>query len=88
MVWSGEFHGLYNPWGRKESDSTEPLSLSGIKTQPSLSLCSNQKFMVKKGSKIDKIYWHDNCEAFWERTYVMQERAQHEMDIVLKLWLL
>ena len=25
---SGGFHGLYSPWGRKESDTTEPLSLS------------------------------------------------------------
>ena len=25
--WPGEFHGLYSPWGRKESDTTEALSL-------------------------------------------------------------
>ena len=24
----GEFHGLYSPWGHKESDTTEQLSLS------------------------------------------------------------
>ena len=24
----GEFHGLYSPWGRKELDTTERLSLS------------------------------------------------------------
>ena len=28
MFWSGEFHGLYSPWGHKESDMTERLSLS------------------------------------------------------------
>ena len=27
MFWPGEFHGLYSPWGRKESDTTEQLSL-------------------------------------------------------------
>ena len=27
-IWPGEFHGLYSPWGRKESDTTERLSLS------------------------------------------------------------
>ena len=27
-IWPGEFHGLYRPWGRKESDTTGPLSLS------------------------------------------------------------
>ena len=26
VLWSGEFHGLYSTWGRKESDMTEQLS--------------------------------------------------------------
>ena len=26
-IWPGEFHGLYSPWGRKESDMTERFSL-------------------------------------------------------------
>ena len=29
----GEFHGLYSPWGRKELDTTEPLSLSLASTE-------------------------------------------------------
>ena len=28
VFWPGKFHGLYGPWGRKESDRTEQLSLS------------------------------------------------------------
>ena len=28
VFWPGELHGLYNPWGHKESDMTEQLSLS------------------------------------------------------------
>ena len=28
VFWPGEFQGLYSPWGRKESDTTEQLSLS------------------------------------------------------------
>ena len=28
VFWPGEFHGLYRPWGRKELDMTEWLSLS------------------------------------------------------------
>ena len=28
IFWLGEFHGLYSPWGSKESDRTERLSLS------------------------------------------------------------
>ena len=27
VFWPGEFHGLYSKWGRKESDTTERLSL-------------------------------------------------------------
>ena len=27
VFWPGEFHGLYRPWGCKESDMTEQLSL-------------------------------------------------------------
>ena len=30
VFWPGEFHGLYSLWGRKESDTTERLSLSGF----------------------------------------------------------
>ena len=26
VFWPGGFHGLYNPWGRKESDMVERLS--------------------------------------------------------------
>ena len=28
IFWPGEFHGLYSPWGQKESDMTEWLSLT------------------------------------------------------------
>ena len=28
LFWPGEFHGLYSPWSRKESDTTAQLSLS------------------------------------------------------------
>ena len=28
VFWPGEFHGLYSPWGCKESDMTERLSIS------------------------------------------------------------
>ena len=27
VFWPGEFRGLYSPWGRKESDTTEQRSL-------------------------------------------------------------
>ena len=28
VFWPGEFHGLYSPWGHKESDTTEGILLS------------------------------------------------------------
>ena len=28
VFWLGEFQGLYSPWGHKESDTTERLSLT------------------------------------------------------------
>ena len=39
VSWPGEFHGLGSPWGHKELDTTEPLSLtsftsSGKNTRP------------------------------------------------------
>ena len=30
VFWPGEFHGLYSPWGRKEFDTTERLSLTTL----------------------------------------------------------
>ena len=30
VFWSGEFHGIYSPWGCKESDTTERLSLFSL----------------------------------------------------------
>ena len=32
IPWPGEFHGMYSPWGHKESDTTEPLSLTFFKS--------------------------------------------------------
>ena len=44
VVWPGEFHGLYSPWGRKESDTTERLSLSRF--EGSLILFYSQKIYM------------------------------------------
>ena len=34
VFWPGEFHGLYSPWGGKESDMTERLSLFSLHREP------------------------------------------------------
>ena len=36
VFWPGEFHGLCSPWGRKESDMIEQLSLTHVLIQVSL----------------------------------------------------
>ena len=38
VFWPGEFHGLYSPWGRKESDMTERLSQASSWTHPWISI--------------------------------------------------
>ena len=30
VFWPGEFHGLYSPWGQKQLDTTERISLSKL----------------------------------------------------------
>ena len=43
VFWPGEFHGLYGPWGHKESDTTERLSQfrSGSVNFLSKAICVN-----------------------------------------------
>ena len=38
VFWPGEFHGLYSPWGCKESDTTEWLSLHRSRKGKTVSL--------------------------------------------------
>ena len=40
MFLPGEFHGLYSPWGCKESNTTEPLSLHKDNFNPLPTRCS------------------------------------------------
>ena len=40
IFWSGEFHGLYSPWGHKESDTAEQLSFHFKSLLLCLILCS------------------------------------------------
>ena len=42
VFWPGEFHGLYSPWGRKELDVTERLSLSKLEKRS----CSSLEMMM------------------------------------------
>ena len=53
VIWPGEFHGLYSPWGSKESDTTEWLSLS------------LHVYITEKKSSMDKTR-HTMWYAQWE----------------------
>ena len=39
VFWPGELHGLYSPWGRKESDMTEQLSLKKTRSHSPKDVC-------------------------------------------------
>ena len=41
VFWPGEFHGLYSPWGCKDSDTTERLSLSWPSYLCTQALCTS-----------------------------------------------
>ena len=51
VFWPREFHGLYSPWGHKESNRTKRLSLSGAtlksyRKQPVTIKCHNGMFYI------------------------------------------
>ena len=48
VFWSGEFHRLYSPWGHKELDTTERLSLSQPKSSKKKVFVTN-KAMLRTG---------------------------------------
>ena len=49
VFWPGEFHGLYSPWGRTESDTTEWLSLLIGDYSSSVDNNSESKILDKNG---------------------------------------
>ena len=47
--WPGEFYGLYSPWGCKELDTTEQLSLSCEKSNKRKKITN--KFLIKESKR-------------------------------------
>ena len=47
VFWPGEFHGIYSPWGCKESDTTEQLSLSLFRYADDTSLMAESEEELK-----------------------------------------
>ena len=52
IFWPGEFHGLYSPWGHKELDMTERLSLSS-QTGPSYRAVDRSQPLKEGSSSAD-----------------------------------
>ena len=52
----GEFHGLYSPWGGKESDTTERLSLSPVDSTEYMMFCFSQCSLLG-GPDADMFYF-------------------------------
>ena len=52
VFWPEELHGLYSPWGRKESDTTEQLSLSLLFLFFSLSLLGKRGLKTAKFNEL------------------------------------
>ena len=50
VCWPGEFHGLQSPWGRKESDTTERLSI--IKKKKKIKVLSTLFFIISRGKHL------------------------------------
>ena len=66
--WSGEFHGLYNPWGLKGSDITERLSLSlfhwtNWAKSPSI-ICSFSKNWNLVDLQFNHFFLDESCPCF------------------------
>ena len=51
MFWPGEFHGMFSPWGHKESDMTELFNFTSLATEYLERLSDLPKAMVTQGSK-------------------------------------
>ena len=83
VFWPGEFHGLYSPWGCKESDTTERLSLtlhshsSWIDflnlwmSQSNESQSSFQTITEEPGKSCN---FHHCCDAWWEMLSLVLHR--------------
>ena len=70
VFWSREFHGLYNPRGRKESDMTEQLSLS-LKLRAPLVAQLVRNLPVMQETWVQSLSWEDPLRRAWQPTPVL-----------------
>ena len=79
VFWPGEFHGLYSPWGLKESDTTEWLSLFYFQTHRGWVTCiKSQRYQRQCQNSVsplgsshcpvipgDLAGWQWKCAWYW-----------------------
>ena len=72
--WPGKFHGLYTPWGRKESDTTEQLALHFTSQALRSKITCLRLFtqLVKFKTKSARFKAHTLHHPVPENTYVNQ----------------
>ena len=67
VFWPGEFHGLHSPWGCKESDTTERLSLS-----------LHFHLAISFGFSVERFFYFLDCVfrvismKLWERPFILE----------------
>uniref|UniRef100_A0A8B9Y8T5 Uncharacterized protein n=1 Tax=Bos mutus grunniens TaxID=30521 RepID=A0A8B9Y8T5_BOSMU len=74
VFWPGESHGLYSPWGHKESDTTEPLSLSLLRACYIFSDSSYYKWRV--GTSLG-VQWLRLCASNEPVRFLVRELKAH-----------
>ena len=62
VFWPGEIHGLHSPWGCKESDTTEQLSLFWSVRIKNMSRIRNKHVLLRKMSE-GKLCWILRCKS-------------------------
>ena len=89
VFWLGKFHGLYSPWGCKESDMTERLSLSFISFTFNLkTLYKNKAVNVANKTRIWRLLGDPSRQSpghlFWRG---FEKQSSPQPLIKLHLWL-
>ena len=69
VFWPGEFHGLYGPWGRKESDMTARFSLSLV--------CSSRASLVAQTVKNPPAMQETWVRSLGQKDPLEKEMATH-----------
>ena len=64
VFWPGKFHGLYSPWGRKESDTTELLSLTLPNLEPVCCTMSSSNccflICIQISQEAGQVFWYSH----------------------------